>query len=86
MAEQRVRKHLRPLFGHKRAPEITSTDVQAFIVHRKEQGAANGEIGRELAALKRAFNLAIHAEQITRKPYIPTFAWKLALRRQTWEE
>lgn len=73
-AEQRVRKHLRPFFGHKRAHEITSADVQAFIVHRKEQGAASGEIGRELAALKRMFNLALHVERITRKPYIPTLA------------
>lgn len=74
MAEQRVRKHLRPFFGHKRAHEMTSADVQAFIVHRKEQGASNGEIGRELAALKRMFNLALHAEKIVRKPYIPTLA------------
>lgn len=74
MAEQRVRLHLRPFFGHKRAHEITSADVQAFIVHRKEQGASNGEIGRELAALKRMFNVALHAEKITRKAYIPTLA------------
>ena len=31
----------------------------------------NGEINRELAALKRMFNLAFQAEQITRKPHIP---------------
>jgi integrase len=74
MAEQRVRKHLRPFFGNKRAHEISSVDVQAFIAHRREQGASNGEIGRELAALKRMFNLALHAERITRKPYIPTLA------------
>lgn len=73
-AERRVRKHLRPFFGHKRAYEITSADVQAFIVHRKEHEASNGEIGRELAALKRMFNLALHAEKITKKPYIPTLA------------
>jgi integrase len=72
MAEQRVRKHLRPFFGHKRAHEITSADVEAFIAHRQGQGASSGEIGRELAALKRMFNLAMQAEKITRKPYIPT--------------
>jgi len=74
MAEQRVRKHLRPFFGHKRAHEITSADVETFIAHRQEQGASNGEIGRELAALKRMFNLAMRAEKITKKPYIPTLA------------
>src|SRR5262249_39336716 len=41
MAEQRVRKHLRPFFGHKKAHEITSADVEAFIAHRQEQGASN---------------------------------------------
>ena len=74
MVEQRVRLHLRPFFGHKKAHEITSADVQAFIVKRQEDRASNGEICRELATLKRMFNLALHAEKITRKPYIPTLA------------
>ena len=73
-AEQRVRKHLRPFFGHKKAHEITSVDVQAVIIHRKEQKASNGEIGRELAALKRMFNIAKNTEKITKKPYIPTLS------------
>jgi integrase len=66
--ETRVRLHLRPFFGGRRAQEITSADVRAFIAHRKEQGVSNGELNRELSALKRAFNLALQADQITRKP------------------
>jgi integrase len=42
-----------------------------FVDKRQGAGASNAEINRELAALKRAFNLAIRAEKITRKPYIP---------------
>lgn len=41
------------------------------IAHRQEQGASDGAINWELANLKRAFNLALRAEKITRKPYIP---------------
>lgn len=71
-AKRRITLHLAPFFGRRKAHEITSADVQAFVAHRKGQGASNGEIGRELAALKRMFNVALHAERIVRKPYIPT--------------
>jgi len=69
--EARVRLHLRPFFGGKRAHAITSADVSAFIAHRKEQGASNAEVNREIAALKRAFNLAHQAERILRKLHFP---------------
>jgi integrase len=67
----KVNKHLKPFFGGKKAHDITIANVKAFIAHRQEQGASNGEINRELSALKRMFNLAIQEEKITRKPYIP---------------
>jgi integrase len=69
--EWRIRRYLRPFFGHKKAHEITTADVKAYIAHRKEEEAANAEVNRELAALKRAFNLVIQAEKMTRKPYFP---------------
>lgn len=70
-AERRTRLHLAPSFGGKTAHGITTADVKAFIANRQEEGASNGEINRELAALKRMFNLGFNAEKITRKPYIP---------------
>src|SRR5262249_5561127 len=71
----RVEKHLRPFFSGKRAHDITSADIQAFIAQRKKQGANNAEVNRELAALKRAFNLAIQTERIAKKPaHIPHLA------------
>jgi len=70
----RLEKHLLPFFGGKRAHDIKSADVKAFIARRKDQKASNAEVNRELAALKRAFNLAMQAEQITRKPHIPMLA------------
>lgn len=72
IAVQRVRLHLRPFFSRKRAHETTTADVKAYIAKRQEEGAKNGSINRELAALKRMFNLALQAEKITRKPYIPS--------------
>jgi integrase len=70
--EFRVRKHLAPFFAGRRAQQTSSADLRAYIAHRQEQGAKNGTINRELAALKRAFNLALEAEIITRKPRFPT--------------
>lgn len=68
--EQKLRLHLRPYFGQKKAHEIASTDVEEYKLARLKEGAANAKINRELAALKRMFNLALQAEKIYRKPYI----------------
>ena len=47
-AERRIRLHLRPFFdGKKKALKIASANVQAFIAHRKEQGASNAEVNRD---------------------------------------
>jgi integrase len=70
--ERRVRLHLAPFFGGRKAQEITSADVQAFIAKRQKEGASNGEINRETTLLKRMFNLALQVEKTTRKPpHIP---------------
>lgn len=45
-------KHLREFFGDYRAVDITEDRLNAYIVHRKQQEAANATINRELAALK----------------------------------
>src|SRR6266545_3415927 len=39
--------------------------------HRTVAGVSNGEINRELTALKRMFNLAIQAGKLLQKPHIP---------------
>lgn len=69
--EIRVRKHLFPFFGGHKAQQITTADVQTYIARRQGRGVSNGQINRELAALKRMFNLALRAEKIAKKPYIP---------------
>ncbi len=81
VTERRIVKHLRPYFGHRRMAGITARDVTAYIVHRQQQGivtkqgvrradVSNGEVNRELATLKKCFNLALAQERIASKPTI----------------
>ena len=63
-------QRLEPFFGALRAARLTSTDVTRYKKQRQDEGAANGTINRELAALKRALSLAHRAERIQRVPYI----------------
>jgi integrase len=77
-AKRRVERHLaktevdgRKIFAGRRLTYITTADVRAFIAARQAAGAANGEINRELAVLKRMYTLAVQAGKLHAKPYIP---------------
>jgi integrase len=69
--ESRIRKNLRPYFGGRRMASVTTADIRAYITARKTAKAANASINRELAALKRMFNLAIESEVLPTMPYFP---------------
>ena len=56
-AEIRVR-HLKEFFGEMKASQIDTPAVKAYIAKRRESGAENATINRELVALKRMFALA----------------------------
>jgi len=64
-------RHLQGFFGKMRARDITPHRVTQYIHTRYKDGYSNAEINRELAALKRMFNLAIQGERLFSKPYIP---------------
>jgi len=64
-------QHLRAYFGTDRALDITTDRIRAFTCERQKEGAANGSINRELAALKRAFRLMTQAERLGRAPHVP---------------
>lgn len=49
--------HLAKFFKDFRANQITTEGIRQYIIERKDQGAANGTINRELSALKRMFTL-----------------------------
>ena len=71
--EQRINRLLKPAFGQMRASEFTTKVLNAYIGKRKELGRKNATINRELAHLRRAFNLGYKNDPplVARVPYIP---------------
>lgn len=55
--EQKWNKHLRKAFGGIRASRVSTQDLESYIEKRQREGANNATINRELALLKRMFNL-----------------------------
>jgi integrase len=70
--KRRLRKHIIPFFGGRRALTITTADIERFILERQEEGASNAEINRELSIIKRSFMIGVRAAKILSIPHIPT--------------
>lgn len=64
--------HLLTYFGKDRAKSVTTDRIKSYIAKRQETNAAPAQINRELAALKRMFNLALQAEKLLSAPHIPS--------------
>jgi site-specific recombinase XerD len=64
-------RHLRNYFGLHRAIDIRTDGVNDYILSRRQEGAANASINRELSCLKRMFNLALKAGRLLHAPHIP---------------
>jgi integrase len=72
LTEQRWQKYLLPFFGQLRAVSVTTDLINRYIEQRKQSGAENGTINRDMAALKRAFYLGYRSSP--RKVYhVPVF-------------
>jgi len=72
-ADTRWNLHLNPVFGHLRAISVGTDQISRYIQMRKEQGAKNGTINRDIACLKRMFNLGAQATppKVARVPKFP---------------
>jgi integrase len=72
-AEQRWEKRLKKAFGHMRASQLTTDALNRYVVKCQEDGLSNGTINRDLAALKRAFNLAYRStpRKVQQVPVFP---------------
>jgi hypothetical protein len=80
---RKIDLHLLPYFGERRRmTSITTAEMRAFIAERQREekadngtitkrAASNAEINRELAALRRAFRLAVRAGRLVQCPHVP---------------
>jgi integrase len=58
----RIKNHIKPAIGSLLASQFTPHQVRQYIKSRRAEKAADGTINRELAILRRGFNLGIREE------------------------
>lgn len=70
-AEQRWQKRLQPHFGEGLALSVSTDSLNRYVQSCRNLGLANGTVNRDLAAIRRAFNLALEAGRIQKVPNFP---------------
>jgi integrase len=70
LSSESMIKHLSTTFKGKLARFITSADLKAYTRKRLAEGAANGTCNRELALMRRAFNLAMQSDVLDYAPKV----------------
>lgn len=68
--------HLEPYFAGYSAPEITSDSINNYTIERLQEEAANATVNRELACLRRMFNLGRKYGKVGSVPSITMLAEK----------
>ena len=70
---ERCAKFLKEEFGGMSAAEVNTPNIKRYIEKRLSEKKANGTVNRELAALKKAFNLTARCTppKVAHVPYIP---------------
>lgn len=69
--KRRINMHLLKFFSpEQRMNGVTTANIEAYKTHRLEQKAAPATINRELAALRRAFRLAVRGGELLNQPHV----------------
>ena len=68
--ELRHRLHILPYFGKMKAVQINESDIDNYVLERRQENASNATINRELCTIKRAFNLGIQKRIVSDRPHI----------------
>jgi integrase len=68
--EIRHRLHILPYFGNMKANRIRESDLDDYILQRRDEGASNASINRKLVTIKRAYPLAIQKHIVSDRPHI----------------
>lgn len=64
------RLHILPYFGKMKATQISEADIDDYILQRRNEGASNATINRELCCIKRAYSLGIQKRIVSDRPHI----------------
>jgi integrase len=69
---ERTKLHIDPLLGNIRASQFSQAHVRKYVSKRRQEGAADASINRELAVIRRGFTLAMQNEPplVLRIPHI----------------
>jgi site-specific recombinase XerD len=72
---------VRRLLGSCTVGQVTTAKLQWYVERRLDEGRANATINRELAALRRAFNLARGNNLVRQQPMFPMLLERNTRRR-----
>jgi integrase len=70
--KRQIELHLLQYFRpDQRMSDITTSHLTDYVKHRRQQGASPASCNNELAAVRRAYRLAVRAGELTNMPYVP---------------
>ena len=70
--KRQIELHILTYFPkNRRMSEITTSQLSAFVKHRKDEGTASASCNGDLAIIRRAYKLARRAGELLSEPYYP---------------